>query len=133
MQCLPRAEVEAVLYVCLVGGGALSAQYLCPAVPLVAEERVADVLHVGSYLMCAACLEHAFHEGGVAVFLHHLPVCDGGFAYVRAGRRHGHAQAVLGVAGDVALYASAVFGKVSPDEAVVGAVCVVVEELFAEA
>ena len=93
---------------------------------------MADMLHVGSYLMGAAGFETAFDEGDVAELLDDAPVGDGILAYAGVGGGDGHAEAVLGVAGDVALDASLVGVEVAPDEAVVDAVGVVDEELLAE-
>ena len=129
---LTGAYLEAVVDESFVGAAALAAQYLGAAVGLVAEEGVADVLHVGSYLMGAAGLEAAFDEGDVAELLDYAPVGDGILAYAGVGGGDCHAQAVLGVAGDVALDASLVGVEVAPDEAVVDAVSVVDEELLAE-
>ena len=56
MQRLPVAEFEAVVDVLPVAGRALTAQHLRAAIALIAEERMADVAHVGTYLMRAAGL-----------------------------------------------------------------------------
>lgn len=63
MQSLTGTDLEAVVDESLVGSTALSAQYLCSAVSLVAKERVPDVFHVGADLMCASRLENTFHKG----------------------------------------------------------------------
>ena len=93
---------------------------------------MADVLHVGTYLVGASRLKSALHERDVAEAFEHTPVGHGFLADARIGRHHGHAQAVFRVACYVALDASFVLGEVSPYECVVRAVCGLVEELQAE-
>ena len=132
VECLAGADLKAVVDEGFVGAAALAAQYLGAAVGLVAEEWMADVLHVGSYLMGAAGLKAAFDEGDIAELLDDAPVGDGILAYAGVGSGYGHAEAVLWVAGDVALDASLVGVEVAPYEAVVDAVGVVDEELLAE-
>ena len=56
MQYLSGAEVETVLDECLVGAAALTAQNFGATIALVAEQRMADVSHVGTDLMSAARL-----------------------------------------------------------------------------
>ena len=129
---LAGAELEAVLHKRLVGGRPLASQDLAPAVALVAEQRVADALHVGADLVGAARLQDALHERGVAKPLHHAPVGHRRLAHSRAGSKGLHPQAVLGVAPDVALYAPRVALHVAPHQGVVLPVCGLVVELLAQ-
>ena len=91
-----------------------------------------DVLHVGTYLMCAARFEYTLHESSVAEALQYLVMSDSRLADARFRVKHFHAQSVFRVASDVAFYAPLVFDEVSPNECVVGAVSRLVEELFAQ-
>ena len=133
MQGLTPAYLEAVAHKCLIGAAALAAQDLHASVALVGKQRMADVAHVGADLMGAPCLQDTFHQGDVAEALEHLVVGDGGLAQLGAWRQHRHAQPVLRVAADVALYASLVLGDVAPYQCYVAAVGGLVEELQSEA
>ena len=122
VQSLTRADLETVVDEGLVGSAALSAQNLRSAVTLVAEERVSDVLHVSTYLMCASRLKYTLHKGGIAEALQYSVMSDGRLANARFRIEDLHAQPVFRIASDVALYAPLVFDEVSPNECVVGAV-----------
>ena len=91
-----------------------------------------DVFHVGAYLVCPACFQYALYEGCIAEPFQYPVVGNGSLSYSAVGVEYFHAQAVLGVAPYIALYASFVFGNVAPYQCVVAAVCGLVEELFAE-
>ena len=66
MQHLSRTDVKAVLDECLVAAATLTAQNLGASIALVAEQRMADVAHVGTYLMGAPCFQAALHQCYIA-------------------------------------------------------------------
>lgn len=61
VKCLPRAQLETILYELIVAGGFIASQHLVAAITLVAEQRVADVFQVHANLVGASCLELALH------------------------------------------------------------------------
>ena len=66
MQGLSWTGLEAVEHELTVGarGGAL--EYLVTSIALVIEERVAEVLHMYTYLVGTSRLEDTLHEGDIA-------------------------------------------------------------------
>ena len=65
MEGLAGAGVEAVGHKLAVGARGSALEYLAASVALVVEERVAEVLHVDTYLMRTPCLEDTLHTDGV--------------------------------------------------------------------
>ena len=63
---LARTELEAVVDELAVLGCIGPFEYLVASVSLIAEKGVAEMAHVGAYLVGASCLEHTFDKGGVA-------------------------------------------------------------------
>ena len=98
-------------------------------IALIVEQGVANVLHVHTYLVCAARFEHTLHKGYVAIALQHLIVCHGMLAYARRGVEHGHLHAVARVTRYVALNAALVISQVAPHQGIVAAACGLVEKL----
>ena len=90
------------------------------------------MLHVGPDLVGSSRLQLTFHERGVAESLEHSPVGDGRFSDARFGIEHLHAQAVFGVASNVALDAPLVLDEVAPHQCVIAAVCGLVEKLLSQ-
>jgi hypothetical protein len=76
MQGLTRTQGETVVDESLVFRCAFSTQYYGSPIPLVSEQWVPYVLHVGSYLVGAACLKATLDEGDIAEFLYHFPMGD---------------------------------------------------------
>ena len=54
VQSLTGTDLEAVLDECFVCRAAVAAQYLGAAIAFVAKQRVADMFHVGTNLVCSA-------------------------------------------------------------------------------
>ena len=131
MECLTRHEAEAVFDKLLVAreGGAF--EDAVATIGGIVEEGVSEVLHVGTYLMGAACLQDAFHEGDVAETLQDMPVCDGVLAAVGV-IRHVHDATILRGALKVAHNGARVLIEAAPDEGVVLALDGVLEELLGE-
>ena len=132
MKSLARTYLQAILYKLLVAAAAVSAQYDGASVALITEERMADMPHMGTYLMGAAGLKDTLNQSDIAEALYHAVVGYGMLAYARVGREHRHTEPVLRIAADVALNAPFIFGEVAPHHGVVAAVCSLVEELCAE-
>ena len=131
MESLTWAELEAILYESLIAAAALTSQNLCSTVCLVHEERMADVFHVGTYLVGSACLQDALHEGGIAESLQHLVVGNGSLANATIRVEHLHAEAILRVATDIALDASLILHDIAPYQSIVTAMGGLIEELLA--
>lgn len=85
MKRLARTYLQAVLYKLLVAAAAVSAQYDGASVALVAEERMADMPHMGTYLMGAAGLEDTLNQRDIAEALYHAVMGYGMLAYARVG------------------------------------------------
>jgi hypothetical protein len=62
MQRLPGHKLKTVLYESSVFAEGRTFQYLVAAVGGIVEERMPKMLHVGAYLMCAACLQIALYQ-----------------------------------------------------------------------
>ena len=129
MQSLSGTKLKAVLNIGLVGRRTFATQYFGASITFVAEHGVADMLHVGPYLMGSACLEDAFHEGDIPKTFKHPIMGDGGFAHFAVWRKHCHAKPITWIAPDVTLYASLVFCEIGPHQGVIAAVSGFVEEL----
>ena len=132
MQGLAWAYLKAVVDKGFIAAASLASQYFCAAVCLVTKKGVTDVFHVGSYLVCPACLKATLDEGDIAEFLYHLPMGDSIFSDAGIGVCYCHTQTIARVAGDVSLDASFIVLKMSPYEAVIDAMGVVYEELLSE-
>ena len=132
VQSLTRTELEGIVHILLVIGSPLATQNLRAAISLVAEQRMTDVLHVGTDLMCPSGFEDTFHEGDISETLEHPIVGDGTLADVAAHGEDCHAKPVLRVAADIAFDDAAVLHKVSPHEGIILAVGGLVEELRTE-
>ncbi len=129
MQGLTRTQLEAILDIGLVRSCALTAQNFRTAIALVGKQRMADVLHVGTNLMRASRFQATLDERGIAIALQHAVVGDGALAHVASGREDGHTLTVTRVTADVAFNKPRVFREVAPDQCLIAAVGVVVEEL----
>ena len=116
MEYLSGAKFKAIVDESLIGTAPLPTQNLVAPISLVKEEGMANVLHVGTYLVGPTGFEDAFYQRGISETLHHAIMGDGGLAYLGVGREHRHTQTVLGVTGDVALYAPAILGEVAPHQ-----------------
>ena len=90
------------------------------------------MLHVSTYLMGATCLKQAFHERGIAVAFDDPIMGNCVLSDATVGRKDFHAQAILGVAGNVSLDSPSVLYKISPHQGIVTAVSSLVEKLFSE-
>ena len=77
MESLTWTEFETVLDVCLIAAAALTSKNLGTSIGCIHEERMTDMLHVGTYLMGTACLGNALHQGGVAETLQYLIMGNG--------------------------------------------------------
>ena len=98
VQRLSWTNGKAVAYKTVVSAALCASQNLVAPIALVVEQGVANVLHVHTYLVCAARFEHTLHKGYVAITLQHLIVCHGMLAYARRGVEHGHACGRAGYA-----------------------------------
>ena len=105
VQRLSWTNGKAVAYKTVVSAALCASQNLVAPIALIVEQGVANVLHVHTYLVCAARFEHTLHKGYVAITLQHLIVCHGMLAYARRGVEHGHLHAVARVTRNVALNA----------------------------
>ena len=74
VQSLSRTDFEAVANELLVAAAALAAQDFVAAIAFVAEERMPDVFHMGTYLVGASSFEDTFHESYVAEAFNHAIV-----------------------------------------------------------
>ena len=125
---LPGTHGEAVVHELLVLGEVRAFQYLVAAIPLVVEQRVADMLHVYANLVRAPRLQHAFHKGDIADAFQHVIMGDGVFPYLGVGE-DGHLQAVFRIARDVALYRPVVLVDDAPYQRIVLSLGGLMEEL----
>ena len=132
MECLTWAEFETVLDVCLIAAAALTSQNLSPSIGRIHEERMTDMLHVGTYLMSTACLKNALHQGGIAETFQYLIMGNGSLAYSTVRIEHLHAKTVLGVAAYIAFDSSLVLNDISPYQSIIAAMGGLVEELFSK-
>ena len=114
MEHLTGTELKAVLDVGLATGGALTTKDLRSTITLIAEQRMADVLHVGSDLMGAPRLEDTLHQCDVTIAFKHLIMGDGRLSYLRIRREHLHPQPIFRITSDITFYPSLVLYKVSP-------------------
>ena len=105
MQCLTITEFKAIIDILPITGRTLTTQNLTAAVTLVAKQRMADVTHVGTYLVGTTRLSKT---------LQHTVVCHSTLANVRTRWEDSHSQTVLGVSTNIAFYTSAILGEVSP-------------------
>ena len=129
MKNLARAEFEAVLYELPVAARTLTTQYLGASITLVAEHRMTNVLHVGTYLMSSTRFQNTFHQCYISETLHYLIVGYSRLAYVAANRKHRHAQTVFGVTPNITLYSSTVLCEVAPYQCVITAMSSLIKEL----
>lgn len=131
MEHLTGAEFEAVLYVSLIAGRSFPTENLRSAISLVAEQRMPNVLHVGSDLMRTPRLENTLYQSDIAIALEHLIVGHGRLTDIRVCRENLHAQTVFRISSDITLYPSPVVREVPPDESIVAAVSRLIEKLLA--
>lgn len=129
VQSLPRAYLEAVLYECLVSTATLSTEDLGSAIAFVAEERMPDMFHVGTYLMSATGLQNTFNKRYVTEPLKYPVVGHGTFAYSGIRRKDCHPKPVMRVAGYISFYAALILSEVAPNQGVIATVCRLIEEL----
>ena len=102
MESLTRAQIEAVGDEFLIRSGALATEDPVASITRVAEQGMAYVGHVDTYLVGATGLEDAFHEGDMAEVLERLVVGDSVLAGGIIGRKHTHLQAILGITAYIA-------------------------------
>ena len=131
MEHLTRTEFEAVLDIGLVTRRPLTTEDFRSTIALIAEQRMADVLHVGPDLMRAPRFEDTLYQGDVAIAFKHLVMSDGRLADLRVRREHLHSQTVFRISPNIAFYPPLVLHEVPPDECIVTAVSSLVEELLA--
>ena len=93
---------------------------------------MADVFHVGTYLVSTASLQAALDERGIAEALQYAPMGDSGFACVTIGWEDGHALAVAGVTADVALNTTFVLREMSPNQRIVASMGIMVKKLLTQ-
>ena len=62
-------------------------------ISFISQQRMMDICHMDSDLMCPAGLQTAFHVGVIPVSLKHMDMCHRGLSV----RRHGHFFAVFRV------------------------------------
>ena len=91
---LARTGFEAVLNKLGIFGGGVASQNLVAAVAGVVEQRMPDVLHVHSDLVCAACFEPSTHHSHMPEVFEGVIVRHGMLSHVAFGE-NGHLQAVL--------------------------------------
>ena len=132
MQGLTGADSHAVMNESLVRGCKFSTQNLVASVSLVGKERMAQMSHVGTYLMGSPCLQSAFHQCNGSKAFQYVVVSDGWLANLAVNGVDGHLQTVLRVTSYVAFYDAVVFLERSPHQCIVLAFGGVVEELLAK-
>ena len=126
---LPGAYLEAVADELPVFGVDGSLADFGSSVTLVVEERMADGSHMDAYLVGAARLQFAFHEGHEAEAFQHAVVRDRVLSFFRIVG-YAEAQAVVGIAGDILVYGAFLLFDVAPDYRLVAALRSMVEELL---
>ena len=82
MEHLTRTELEAVLDIGLITGSPFATEDFRSTIAFVAEQRMADVLHVGSDLVGAPRFEDTLYQRDVAIAFKHLVMSDGRFTYL---------------------------------------------------
>ena len=106
MESLTWAELEAILYESLVTTAALTSQNLGTTIGFIHEERMTDLLHVGTDLMGTARFQDALYQGGIAEALQNLIMGNCTLADTAIRVEDLHAETVLRVTSDIALDAS---------------------------
>ena len=131
VQGVARHSLEAVLDKLLILGEGCTLQYLVTAIALIIEERMADILHMNTNLVCSARLEATLHQGHIAIALEHLVVrhC---VLTLRAIGKDIHLVAIARIATDMARDSSLIFCQVTPHERTIAALRGVEEELVRE-
>ena len=132
MEHLTGTEFEAVLDISLVTGSPLTSENLSSAIALVAEQRMADMLHVGPDLMGTPRLKDTFYQCDKAISFEHLIMGDGWLAYLRVGREHLHPQTVFRITSDITLYTPLILYEVTPHQSIIATMSGLVEELFTQ-
>ncbi len=80
MEHLTRTELETVLNIRLITGSPFATEDFRSAITLIAEQRMADVLHVSPDLMCAPRFEDTLYQGDITITFKHLIMSDGRLA-----------------------------------------------------
>ena len=138
MQRLTRQHLETILHKLPVPCKSGTLHNVVAAVGAIVEERMPDVLHVGTYLMRAPCLQHTLHQRHVSEPLQHLPVRHrmlpplfllGHTLLVRIDTHH---PPVLRRTAQVAHNGAAVFVKIAPHKGVVFSLDCMFKELLGQ-
>ena len=132
MQGLSRTESETICHELVVGRAALAPQDDIPAIAGIVEQRVSDMTHVNTYLMCAPGLEDTTHHAYRAERLYHLIVRDGMLATVAIGENR-HFESVARIAVDVANHSTDPWIGNTPEHSYIFAPGGLLEKLTSEA
>ncbi|MPM52279.1 hypothetical protein SDC9_99038 [bioreactor metagenome] len=92
-----------------------SAQYFVSPVTFVVEQRVSDVFHVYTYLMCAACFQLALNKRYVTKSFQYLVVSNRRLSLFAIGE-NAHLHPVFWVTTDIPGNGAFIAGNVSPHQ-----------------
>ena len=132
MQHLTRTEFEAVVNELSVFRGVRPLQHLVTSIPLITEQRMTDVFHVGTDLVSPSRFQHTFHPRRITKFLQYLIMCHSTFPNLRIRRKHRHAHPVFRVSPYITFNSAFILREVTPHQCIVLTFCGLVEKLQAQ-